>query len=140
MSPSFLSIRSQVTGVFCFPGVSHRGSVSRDGFLYIVQSDWRSNRSIYRSGWFSFLHGNRSGEFQVSSMFDVNLCELQVLMSQSVILALSPFAVACVVCALGNFLLPIETKGRGLLVRNKLLFALSTNFISSFIPEQTFWF
>ncbi|XP_039999213.1 putative transporter SVOPL isoform X2 [Xiphias gladius] len=39
----------------------------------------------------------------------------QVLMSQSVILALSPFAVACVVCALGSFLLPIETKGRGLL-------------------------
>ncbi|XP_070710109.1 putative transporter SVOPL [Pempheris klunzingeri] len=39
----------------------------------------------------------------------------QVLMSQSVIQALSPFAVACVVCALGNFLLPIETKGRALL-------------------------
>ncbi|XP_069580255.1 putative transporter SVOPL isoform X1 [Brachyistius frenatus] len=39
----------------------------------------------------------------------------QVLMSQSVILALSPFAVACLVCALGNFLLPIETKGRALL-------------------------
>uniref|UniRef100_A0A3Q1HFF7 Major facilitator superfamily (MFS) profile domain-containing protein n=1 Tax=Anabas testudineus TaxID=64144 RepID=A0A3Q1HFF7_ANATE len=40
----------------------------------------------------------------------------QVLMSRSVILALSPFAVACVVCALGNFLLPIETKGRALLM------------------------
>ncbi|XP_013881342.1 putative transporter SVOPL [Austrofundulus limnaeus] len=39
----------------------------------------------------------------------------QVLMSQSVILALTPFAVACVVCALGNFLLPIETRGRALL-------------------------
>ncbi|XP_047431693.1 putative transporter SVOPL [Mugil cephalus] len=39
----------------------------------------------------------------------------QVLMSQSVILALSPFAVACVVCSLGNFFLPIETKGRALL-------------------------
>ncbi|XP_060886348.1 putative transporter SVOPL isoform X2 [Labrus mixtus] len=39
----------------------------------------------------------------------------QVLMSQSVILALCPFAVACAVCALGNFLLPIETKGRALL-------------------------
>ncbi|XP_034719964.1 putative transporter SVOPL, partial [Etheostoma cragini] len=39
----------------------------------------------------------------------------QVLMSQSVILALSPFSVACVVCALGNFLLPIETRGRALL-------------------------
>ncbi|XP_041819488.1 putative transporter SVOPL [Chelmon rostratus] len=39
----------------------------------------------------------------------------QVLMSQSVILALSPFAVAAVVCSLGNFLLPIETKGRALL-------------------------
>ncbi|XP_008292417.1 putative transporter SVOPL [Stegastes partitus] len=39
----------------------------------------------------------------------------QVLMSQSVFLALSPFSVACVLCALGNFLLPIETKGRALL-------------------------
>ncbi|XP_040886122.1 putative transporter SVOPL isoform X1 [Toxotes jaculatrix] len=43
----------------------------------------------------------------------------QVLMSQSVILALSPFAVACVVCALGNFLLPIETKGRALLQNSR---------------------
>lgn len=39
----------------------------------------------------------------------------QVLMSRSVIQALSPFAVACVFCAVGNFLLPIETKGRALL-------------------------
>ncbi|XP_078021466.1 putative transporter SVOPL isoform X1 [Epinephelus lanceolatus] len=39
----------------------------------------------------------------------------QVLMSQSVILALTPFAVACVICSLANFLLPIETKGRALL-------------------------
>ncbi|KAM9846182.1 putative transporter SVOPL isoform 2-T2 [Aulostomus maculatus] len=39
----------------------------------------------------------------------------QVLMSQSMILALSPFAVACLLCALGNLLLPIETKGRALL-------------------------
>ncbi|KAF6738482.1 putative transporter SVOPL [Oryzias melastigma] len=39
----------------------------------------------------------------------------QVLMSQSVVLALSPFAMACVICALGNFLLPIETRGRALL-------------------------
>lgn len=39
----------------------------------------------------------------------------QVLMSQSVISALIPFAVATVVCAAGNFLLPIETKGRSLL-------------------------
>lgn len=39
----------------------------------------------------------------------------QVLMSQSVITALCPFAVACLVCSLGNFLLPIETKGRALL-------------------------
>ncbi|XP_061922773.1 putative transporter SVOPL isoform X2 [Entelurus aequoreus] len=38
----------------------------------------------------------------------------QVLMSQSVILALSPFATACVLCAVGSFLLPIETKGRAL--------------------------
>ncbi|XP_054480863.1 putative transporter SVOPL [Anoplopoma fimbria] len=39
----------------------------------------------------------------------------QVLMSQSVIMALSPFSLACVICALGNFLLPIETRGRALL-------------------------
>ncbi|XP_078129600.1 putative transporter SVOPL isoform X3 [Sander vitreus] len=39
----------------------------------------------------------------------------QVLMSESVILALSPFAAACAICALGNFLLPIETRGRALL-------------------------
>uniref|UniRef100_A0A096LQ99 SVOP-like n=1 Tax=Poecilia formosa TaxID=48698 RepID=A0A096LQ99_POEFO len=39
----------------------------------------------------------------------------QVLMSRSVIQALTPFAVACVICALGNFLLPIETRGRALL-------------------------
>jgi hypothetical protein len=31
--------------------------------------------------------------------------------------AMCPFAVASIVCALGNFLLPIETKGRALLVR-----------------------
>ncbi|TNN23225.1 putative transporter SVOPL [Liparis tanakae] len=42
---------------------------------------------------------------------------IQVLMSQSVILALSPFAMACVICALANLFLPIETKGRALLVR-----------------------
>ncbi|XP_053169837.1 putative transporter SVOPL [Scomber japonicus] len=42
----------------------------------------------------------------------------QVLMSQSVILALSPFSVSCVICAAGSFLLPIETKGRALLVTN----------------------
>lgn len=48
---------------------------------------------------------------------DTEVCVLQVLMSQSVILALSPFALACVVCAFGNLLLPIETKGRALLVR-----------------------
>ncbi|XP_074554671.1 putative transporter SVOPL [Halichoeres trimaculatus] len=39
----------------------------------------------------------------------------QVLMSHSVILALTPFTVACLICAVGNFLLPIETKGRALL-------------------------
>ncbi|XP_068442867.1 putative transporter SVOPL [Clinocottus analis] len=39
----------------------------------------------------------------------------QVLMSQSVILALSPFAVACTVCALTSLFLPIETRGRALL-------------------------
>lgn len=39
----------------------------------------------------------------------------QVLMSQSVISALIPFALATAICAAGNFLLPIETKGRSLL-------------------------
>lgn len=39
----------------------------------------------------------------------------QVLMSQSVILALIPFAFVTGICAVGNFLLPIETKGRSLL-------------------------
>ncbi|KAK0134439.1 putative transporter SVOPL [Merluccius polli] len=42
----------------------------------------------------------------------------QVLMSHSVLYAMCPFAVACVVCALGNLLLPIETKGRALLQNN----------------------
>ncbi|XP_062339147.1 putative transporter SVOPL [Osmerus eperlanus] len=39
----------------------------------------------------------------------------QVLMSESVMLALLPFAIACVLCGIGAFLLPIETKGRALL-------------------------
>ncbi|XP_051544223.1 putative transporter SVOPL isoform X2 [Myxocyprinus asiaticus] len=39
----------------------------------------------------------------------------QVLMSKSVILALSPFAAVCVFCAVGVILLPIETRGRALL-------------------------
>uniref|UniRef100_A0A8C2G7Z6 SVOP-like n=1 Tax=Cyprinus carpio TaxID=7962 RepID=A0A8C2G7Z6_CYPCA len=39
----------------------------------------------------------------------------QVLMSKSVILALSPFAIACVICAVGVAFLPIETRGRALL-------------------------
>ncbi|XP_068162962.1 putative transporter SVOPL [Antennarius striatus] len=39
----------------------------------------------------------------------------QVLMSRSVVLALGPFAIACLLCAAGSFLLPIETKGRPLL-------------------------
>ncbi|CAL8323403.1 unnamed protein product [Lota lota] len=39
----------------------------------------------------------------------------QVLMSHSVMYAMLPFAVASIVCAFGNFLLPIETKGRALL-------------------------
>ncbi|XP_060746056.1 putative transporter SVOPL isoform X2 [Tachysurus vachellii] len=39
----------------------------------------------------------------------------QVLMSKSVLLALSPFAVTCCLCAIGTFLLPIETRGRALL-------------------------
>ncbi|KAK3517692.1 hypothetical protein QTP70_015673 [Hemibagrus guttatus] len=39
----------------------------------------------------------------------------QVLMSKSVLLALSPFAVTCCLCAVGTILLPIETRGRALL-------------------------
>uniref|UniRef100_W5UFF3 Putative transporter SVOPL n=1 Tax=Ictalurus punctatus TaxID=7998 RepID=W5UFF3_ICTPU len=39
----------------------------------------------------------------------------QVLMSKSVLLALSPFALACCLCAVGTALLPIETRGRALL-------------------------
>ncbi|XP_062861353.1 putative transporter SVOPL [Trichomycterus rosablanca] len=39
----------------------------------------------------------------------------QVLMSKSVLLALSPFAVTCCLCAIGTVLLPIETRGRALL-------------------------
>lgn len=53
-------------------------------------------------------------------------CVLQVLMSQSVIQALTPFAVASFICALGTFLLPIETKGRALLVRNLLQLLLKS--------------
>lgn len=44
-------------------------------------------------------------------------CALQVLMSRSVIQALTPFSVASVLCALASLLLPIETRGRALLVR-----------------------
>uniref|UniRef100_A0A8B9L7C2 SVOP-like n=1 Tax=Astyanax mexicanus TaxID=7994 RepID=A0A8B9L7C2_ASTMX len=40
----------------------------------------------------------------------------QVLMSKSVLLALSPFSLACCLCAVGTALLPIETRGRALLV------------------------
>lgn len=53
-------------------------------------------------------------------------CVLQVLMSRSVIQALTPFAVASLICAFGTFLLPIETKGRALLVRNLLARLLRT--------------
>ncbi|KAL2087368.1 hypothetical protein ACEWY4_016196 [Coilia grayii] len=41
----------------------------------------------------------------------------QVLMSASVLLALLPFAVACLLCAVCTMLLPIETRGRALLVK-----------------------
>ncbi|XP_060759336.1 putative transporter SVOPL isoform X2 [Neoarius graeffei] len=39
----------------------------------------------------------------------------QVLMSKSVLLAMSPFALACCLCAIAMVLLPIETRGRALL-------------------------
>uniref|UniRef100_H3CCS1 SVOP-like n=1 Tax=Tetraodon nigroviridis TaxID=99883 RepID=H3CCS1_TETNG len=42
----------------------------------------------------------------------------QVLMSRSVVQALCPFALASLLCALGSILLPIETRGRALLVSN----------------------
>lgn len=96
-------------------------------------------------GWASVRHSVGSEEWSLRSSLrwvqcpvfqvflpsrcDITVRVLQVLMSQSVILALSPFAVACVVCALGNFLLPIETKGRALLVRNTSLFTHCANFI-----------
>ncbi|XP_038851247.1 putative transporter SVOPL [Salvelinus namaycush] len=48
------------------------------------------------------------------------LCVVHVLMSHSVILDMLPFTVACVLCAVGALLLPIETKGRALLVRHCL--------------------
>lgn len=47
-------------------------------------------------------------------------CVLQVLMSRSVVQALCPFALASLLCALGSILLPIETRGRALLVSNLL--------------------
>lgn len=47
----------------------------------------------------------------------VTVC-YQVLMSKSVLLALSPFALTCLLCAIGTALLPIETRGRALLVKN----------------------
>lgn len=71
---------------------------------------------------------------------NINVCLLQVLMSRSVILALSPFAVACVVCALGNFLLPIETKGRALLVRNKPVFTFCTDVIFLYLNFMCYSF
>lgn len=58
---------------------------------------------------------------------------LQVLMSQSVILALTPFAVASLICALGTFLLPIETKGRALLVRHLELLLKTPSAVLSFV-------
>ncbi|XP_063068649.1 putative transporter SVOPL [Engraulis encrasicolus] len=39
----------------------------------------------------------------------------QVLMSESVLLALLPFTVTCLLCAVGTLLMPIETRGRALL-------------------------
>lgn len=111
----FLRTGSEVTGVLVsqvYPtvarslGMGFCTSFSRIGGMiapFIAQVRWLSCLMI---SFFRFL---------VQSI--IALCVLQVLMSQSVILALCPFAVACVLCALGNFLMPIETKGRALLVR-----------------------
>lgn len=111
----FLRTRSEVTGVLVsqvYPtvarslGMGFCTSFSRIGGMiapFIAQVRWLSCLMI------------RVFRFLVQSI--IALCVLQVLMSQSVILALCPFAVACVLCALGNFLMPIETKGRALLVR-----------------------
>ncbi|KAJ4919077.1 hypothetical protein JOQ06_007916 [Pogonophryne albipinna] len=62
----------------------------------------------------------QSQVFRVPQSQVFRVPQSQVLMSQSVVLALSPFAVTCVICALGNFLLPIETRGRALLVRDTI--------------------
>lgn len=36
--------------LFFSPGVSHRGPLSGDGLLHVVQSDRRNDRSVHRSG------------------------------------------------------------------------------------------
>lgn len=46
----------------------------------------------------------------------VLFCDLQVLMSASLLGALCLFSSVCVVCAISAFTLPIETKGRALQV------------------------
>lgn len=111
----FLRTGSEVTGVLVFQvyptvarslGMGFCTSFSRIGGMiapFIAQVCWLSCLMI------------RVFRFLVQSIIALRV--LQVLMSQSVILALCPFAVACVLCALGNFLMPIETKGRALLVR-----------------------
>ncbi len=59
-------------------------------------------------------------------------------MSRSVILALSPFATACVICAVGVAFLPIETRGRALLV-NFFIICLKTDFNWGQIKSLTTW-
>lgn len=63
-------------------------------------------------------------------------------MSRSVIQALSPFSVASVLCAVGSLLLPIETKGRALLVRPRgdTLTRLQPNIIYSLILNYVLFF
>lgn len=104
--------RSQQT-CLCSSGVPHRGPLPGDGLLHLLQPHRGDDRAVHRPGALSAL----DGAFRASPPH-LPLRVLQVLMSRSVVQALSPFALASAVCALGTVLLPIETKGRALLVRN----------------------
>lgn len=66
-------------------------------------------------------------------------CALQVLMSRSVIQALTPFSVASVLCTLASLLLPIETRGRALLVRVVDDWTLTKNNLIVLISNSQFF-
>lgn len=109
-----------LSGPLCSSGLPHRGPLSGDGLLHLLQPHRRDDRALHRSGGPAALRG----AFRRSSHRPLRL--LQVLMSRSVVQALSPFALASVLCALGSVLLPIETRGRALLVSNLLSFLTSS--------------